>query len=115
MTLTEMAVLVAKVQLGDNREVDELVIAYWHELIGDMDFEQAMKTLRRFRRERPGVYLEPGHLLELAGIVDDISNVPDIQSELEAEWRQRQIDGETFVDVEPAPQWAKPYQAGDLE
>lgn len=62
-----MATLLAKVQLGDNRHVDALVLEYWLDTIGDLDLEDALAALKRFRRERPGVYLEPGHLLELAG------------------------------------------------
>ena len=115
MIRAEMVQLLARVQVQDKRQVDQLIVDDWLDLIGDMGLEQALNALRRFRRERPGVYLEPGHLLELAGVVDDVSNVPDIQDQLEAEWRQRELDGETFVDVEADPQWAKPYQAGDLE
>jgi hypothetical protein len=110
VTLTEMGVLLAKVQLGDNRDVDELVLAYWHELIGDMTFEEANLALRRFRRERPGVYLEPGHLLELAGIVDE-PLVPDIQSELEAGWAAEVAPLGDPVEQLAAMPWAKPFEA----
>ncbi len=68
MTLTEMGFLLAKIQVGDNREVDEVVIAEWFDVIGDLDFDDARDALRQFRRERPGVYLEPGHLVELVGL-----------------------------------------------
>jgi len=71
MIRADMAVVLAKVQIGDNRHVDGLVLDYWMDTIGDLDFETAMHALKRFRRERPGVYLEPGHLLELAGVVDE--------------------------------------------
>lgn len=64
-----MARVLAFVQLGDNRHVDALVLDYWMQIVGDLDFETAMNAVIRFRRERPGTYLEPGHLLELAGVV----------------------------------------------
>lgn len=83
-----MAILLAKVQLGDNRDVDEIVIAYWHELIGELDLADAMAALKRFRREQPGVYLEPGHLLELVAPVDPWAGLPDITGEVVAESRR---------------------------
>lgn len=69
MNREAMARVLAFVQLGDNRHVDALVLDYWMQIVGDLDFETAMNAVIRFRRERPGTYLEPGHLLELAGVV----------------------------------------------
>lgn len=102
MMRSEMAVLLAKVQLGDNRHVDGLVLEYWMDTIGDLDVETALQALRRFRRERPGTYLEPGHLLELAGVVDEQpSTIPDLTDEVLAESRRLQLEaaGVTEEDV----------------
>jgi hypothetical protein len=64
-----MAMLLAKIQVGDNRIVDEVTIAYFQEVLGDrLTFEQANGALMRFRREQPGVYLEAGHLLLFADV-----------------------------------------------
>lgn len=92
MNRRETATLLAKVQLGDNRVVDALVIEYWHDTIGDLEFDDAMAALRSFRRERPGTYLEPGHLLELAGVVDDeAGRVPDITEAYVLETKARAL------------------------
>ena len=72
MTREQMARVLAFVQLGDNRHVDGLVLDYWLQIVGDLDFDTAMGAVVRFRRERPGTYLEPGHLLELAGVVAEV-------------------------------------------
>ena len=88
MIRADMAVLLAKVQLGDNRHVDGLVVDYWMDTIGDLDFETAVMALRRFRRERPGVYLEPGHLLELAGVPQESEWVDRTDEALEAVMRR---------------------------
>ena len=83
MIRSEMARVLAFIQLGDNRHVDGLVLDYWMEVVGDLPFEDAMQAVRRFRRERPGVYLEPGHLLELAGVVDEKpSPIPDLTEQV---------------------------------
>lgn len=83
MIRSDMAKVLAFIQLGDNRHVDGLVLDYWMQVVGDLDFDAAMSAVRRFRRERPGVYLEPGHLLELAGVVDEKpSIVPDRTEEV---------------------------------
>lgn len=92
MNRREMATLLAKVHLGDNRHVDDLVLELWLDTIGDLGFNEAVIALRRFRRERPGVYLEPGHLLELAGVADPVeSPYRDITPELLAESKFRAL------------------------
>lgn len=136
MNVRECAQVLAKIQLVDNRGVDEAVILDWMDYVGDLDFSVAIAAVIRFRRERPGVYLEPGHLLELAGI-DDSPRVPDIQHEIEAEWRAQAIAAAGVTEEEfaahagdaewlrahftphpaiesPEP-WAKPFKAGDSE
>jgi hypothetical protein len=83
VTNTEMAVLLAKIQVGDNRIVDEVTIAYFQEVLDDrLTFEQANEALLRFRRERPGVYLEAGHLLEMAGETPEASPWEDLTEKL---------------------------------
>jgi len=91
MTIDEMAQVLAKVQLIDNREVSRLVLIEWQDEIGDLlTMKQAMDAVRRFRRERPGVYLEPGHLLELAEVVAE-SNIPDITDQIIEASKQRML------------------------
>lgn len=86
MNREAMARLLAFVQLGDNRHVDALVLDYWMQVIGDLDYDAAMHAVRRFRRERPDTYLQPGHLLELAGVVDERpSAIPDLTEKLARE------------------------------
>ena len=62
MTIDELKVVVAKIQLGDNRQVDRLVIEYWWELIGNLHHEDALAAVNFHRLEHPGVWLEPGHI-----------------------------------------------------
>lgn len=102
MMRAEMAVLLAKVQLGDNRHVDGLVLDYWVDTIGDLDLQVALDALRRFRRERPGVYLEPGHLLELAGVeaADPWASVPDVTGLVVEESKRRVLAAAGVTEAE---------------
>jgi hypothetical protein len=63
MTIDELKQVVAKIQLGDNRQVDRLVLEYWWELIGPVHYEDALAAVSMHRREKPGVWLEPGHVI----------------------------------------------------
>jgi hypothetical protein len=118
MSIAEVAVLLAEIQVGDNRNVDELTIAYWHNTIGDLALEAAQTALRRFRRERPGVYLEPGHLVELAGVVDE---VPDpVHRDFTREYVQAEVRkvlavmGKTEADYDRSPE-IRALVAGRME
>jgi len=63
MTIDELKQVVAKIQLGDNRQVDRLVLEYWWELIGNLDFEDTKQAVNFHRLEQPGKWLEPGHVV----------------------------------------------------
>lgn len=129
-----MVTLLAKVQLGDNRQVDRLTVEYWLDTIGDLDLPAALEALKRFRRERPGTYLEPGHLLELVG-VEPVDSWRDVGAELEAQQRAEALERAGVTEAEfaarehdrdwvlrtfpwlvqkpeiEAPQWASPEVA----
>jgi hypothetical protein len=74
MNRNEVAQVLTKVQLGDNRQVDRLVLEYWVEAIGDpvvCDVEDALEAVVQHRRILPGVWLEPGHVLTGAKIAKE--------------------------------------------
>ncbi|MEX1078902.1 MAG: hypothetical protein WED09_07325 [Homoserinimonas sp.] len=102
MIRSEMALLLAKVQLGDNRHVDGLVLDYWLDTIGDLELDVALEALKKFRRERPGTYLEPGHLLELSGVLDvpDRWDVPDVTDQVIEESRLRALEAAGVTEAE---------------
>ena len=63
MNNSQVAAVLAKIQLGDNREVDSqgLLLREWHESIGDLKFEDAIEAVRLHRRESTA-YLTPNHI-----------------------------------------------------
>jgi hypothetical protein len=60
----EMKRLLAKISLGDNRQVDQLVIDDWMETIGHLDYRPAYEAVVQHRRESTE-YLQPGHITRL--------------------------------------------------
>ena len=65
MNSQQVAAVLAKIQLGDNRETDAagLVLAEWVDTIGDLDFEWAIEAVRMHRRTSTA-YLMPAHVRE---------------------------------------------------
>lgn len=64
MTLEEVGKVLAKIQLGDNREVTPGVIAEWDDSIGDLKFADAIQAVREHRRNSTD-YLQPAHIRRL--------------------------------------------------
>jgi len=60
----EMKRLLAKISLGDNRQVDQLVIDDWLETIGHLAYQEAYTAVVTHRRESTE-YLMPGHITRL--------------------------------------------------
>lgn len=61
MTMDELKQVVAKIQLGDSRQVDRLVLREWQENIGDLNFEDARTAVTMHRKESTD-YLQPAHI-----------------------------------------------------
>ena len=56
--------LLTAVRAGDNRTVGHGDVEMWHAVIGDIPKLFALEAVIAHRRERPGVWLEPGHIAE---------------------------------------------------
>jgi len=57
----EVANVLARVQLGDNRTTDEVVLRSWIQEIGDLDFQDAVEAVVLHRRESTD-WLMPAHV-----------------------------------------------------
>lgn len=64
MNAFEMKRLLAKISLGDNRQVDQLVIDDWMETIGHLDYPAAYEAVVAHRRDSTE-YLQPAHIAQL--------------------------------------------------
>ena len=72
MNRLEVAQVLTKIQLIDNRQVDKLVLEAWFELIGGLEFTDALEGVNLHRLEKPGVWLEPGHVVAGARRARDV-------------------------------------------
>ena len=63
MRFDETAAVLAKIKLGDNRQVDNagLVLNEWHDAIGDLEYTDAIAAVVLHRRESTE-YLMPAHI-----------------------------------------------------
>lgn len=71
MNREEAAAIYAKASLIDHRRSDDrqvvaATVLAWHEILADLTFEDANRALVIFRQEKPGVYLEPGYLVQIS-------------------------------------------------
>lgn len=62
MTIDECKRVLAKIQLGDNRQVDELTLREWHDTIGHLNFADAVEAVR-LHRQNSTDYLMPAHVV----------------------------------------------------
>lgn len=62
MNIQETAAVLAKIKLIDNREVTELVIREWHDIINGLEYADAITAVREHRKKSTD-YLLPGHVV----------------------------------------------------
>ena len=66
MNKPECAKVLAKIQLGDNRQVDKLTLDEWFDTIGHLEFTDAIAAVRLHRQESTD-YLMPAHIIRGVG------------------------------------------------
>ena len=64
MNRSEIALLLGLAAARDNRRVDEVMVAAWHEDLADLDFADAREALRRHYRESTERVM-PAHIRQL--------------------------------------------------
>lgn len=54
--------LVALASAVDNRQISDITVNEWMHALRGLEIGDCVEALREHRREKPGVYLEPGHI-----------------------------------------------------
>lgn len=71
MNYEETGLLLGKIAAVDNRKVDAVTIAAWQELLAPVSYRNALEALKSHRTTRPGVWIEPGHIIAGAKAIRD--------------------------------------------
>jgi len=58
--------LLSLISVIDGRHIDLIVVRAWMDVLGDLPQWAVADALTKFRRDQPGVWLEPGHLYKMA-------------------------------------------------
>jgi len=64
MLKSQTAELLAIAAAVDNRKPTPAMLSAWHDVVGDVEYEDARAALVSHRKNSPGVYLEPGHIVK---------------------------------------------------
>jgi hypothetical protein len=70
----EVVKVVARIQAGDNRTVDEVTVAHWTEMIGHLRFEDALEAVVTHFRESTA-YLMPAHVIASARRIAELKAI----------------------------------------
>lgn len=64
MNIQETAAVLAKIKIGDNREIDSkgIVLREWHQEIGHLPYQDALEAVVMHRQESTE-YLQAGHIV----------------------------------------------------
>jgi len=90
MTPDQTKQILAKAALIDSRVIDIHVIRAWHEVVGHLDYDDALAALSLHRRESTE-YLVPAHITK---------NIPRAKLARQAEAnRQRAIEASTVREI----------------
>jgi hypothetical protein len=74
MNAEQVAAVVAKIRIGDNRETSPEVILEWLDTIGHLRFEDAIAAVKLHRQESTA-YLMPAHVIANARRVSELRAV----------------------------------------
>lgn len=70
MLKSEVAKILAFAQGADRRQINELSVEVWHELIGELPYDRAMDAVRgHYREESRPIY--PADIRDRAGVNGD--------------------------------------------
>lgn len=63
MNREQFTYLLARIQVFDNRQIGKTTAEAWWPIIGDLDYDDAVAAVQTHFRDRPEVYLQPGHIV----------------------------------------------------
>lgn len=97
MNRNDVIDVLSVVAAATRRSVGETDVDVWQAVIGDLSKDQCLLAVRDHLRERPGVWLEPGHIVERvkAKRRDEL----DRESDEQRDARQKALERKVADDV----------------
>ena len=98
MNRSDVVDVLTAVAAGTGREIGEVDVQLWQSVMGDIPKQFALDAVLTHFRERPGVWLEPGHIVQRWKDYrrDQLSREPDEMREA----RQAALDARLVEAVE---------------
>jgi hypothetical protein len=97
MTRDEVIDVLTVVAAATRRTVGAADVDIWQEVMGHCDKQLSLKAVRAHLRERPGVWLEPGHVV--AGVRAIRNEEIERESDEQRDVRQRALEAKVKEDV----------------
>ena len=71
MNYDDIGKLIARVKVGDNRDVGKAGLLHvdWFQSLGHLPLDECLAAVVMHRQDRPGVYLEAGHIIANVRVV----------------------------------------------
>lgn len=91
MNRNDVIDVLTAVSAADRRTVGQADVDVWQAVIGDLDRGLAIQAVRDHLRDKPGVWLEPGHVAQRVRAV--VRDCLDRETLEHREARQAQLDG----------------------
>jgi hypothetical protein len=108
MNRNDVIDVLTAVAAADRRTVGHADVDIWQAVIGDLPRDLTLQAVRAHLREKPGVWLEPGHVYQWvkAARRDQLEREPDQFREA----RQRMLDAKAAEDAADRTQWVGPLK-----
>ena len=97
MTREDVIDVLSTIAVGDRRTVGRTDVEFWFTVLGDLPKDAALEAVAKHFREKPGVWLEPGHIVERVKAMrrDELEREP--AAALDA--RQKALERKVAADV----------------
>lgn len=114
MTPEDTKKILAKAALVDNRMVDLAGITAWHEIIGHLDFDEALEAVTRFRQTSTD-YLMPAHVIAVARRIHSERSTDIARTRALEAHASRSMDFADYQRKMNTPEFRKAFKDGERE
>lgn len=97
MNRNDVIDVLTAVSAADRRTLGQADVDVWEAVIGDLPKDLALRAVRDHLREKPGIWLEPGHIYERVRAIKRDQLARESREEREA--RQAQLEAKSIEPI----------------